>query len=380
LLNVLHRAGFDALRQDPNYYGLGLVLGDGEVSLWEAGRAYSGLSRGGVLQPLRTLRRALRADGVEVPVGVDLESRRFTDARVAALVTDILSDNAARASAFGLDNALRFPFAVAAKTGTSKGYSDNWTLGFTRERTVGVWAGNFDGTPMIQVSGVTGAGPIFHRVMKAAMRDLAPAPLVERSRFERVEICPLSGQRAGPACPSAMEEIFLPGTAPRQACPMHRQISAALSPSLGERCAELARGTGRVLDLGADYGAWARSEGRVADPTLDALCAAPHHEGPKAEPQIAYPPAGADFALLPDLPLDDQTVPVRLRADPADGPLEVRLDGEPVLFLEPPYAGRVPARVGAHVLALFHRGESHPLVESAFRVHGGRQARPSAMQ
>src|SRR5258707_5238561 len=93
------------------------------------------------------------------------------------MVPDMLSDNAGRARAFGLDNALRFSFPVAAKTGTSKGYSDNWTIGFTHERTVAVWAGNFDRTPMIQVSGITGARPIFKRVMSQAMRELQPAPL-----------------------------------------------------------------------------------------------------------------------------------------------------------------------------------------------------------
>ena len=91
--------------------------------------------------------------------------RRFAEARAVALVTHILSDNAARARAFGLDNSLRLAFPAAAKTGTSKGYSDNWTVGFTWERAVAVWAGNFDGTPMIQVSGITGAAPIFKRVM-----------------------------------------------------------------------------------------------------------------------------------------------------------------------------------------------------------------------
>src|SRR5207237_1027889 len=83
-----------------------------------------------------------------------------------------------------LDNALRLPFATAAKTGTSKGYSDNWTIGFTRERTVAVWAGNFDGTPMIQVSGITGAGPIFKRVITRAMAGIEPSPLFSREGLD----------------------------------------------------------------------------------------------------------------------------------------------------------------------------------------------------
>ena len=139
-----------------------------------------------------------------------------------ALLTDLLSDEGARAPAFGLDNALRLPFPVAAKTGTSRAYVDNWTVGFTRERTVAVWVGNFDGRPMQRVSGITGAGPLFARVMRRAMAGLRPAPLVDRTRFERVRICPLSGHRAGEACPGSYEEVFLPGTAPTEPCAMHR--------------------------------------------------------------------------------------------------------------------------------------------------------------
>src|SRR5258707_6153503 len=123
------------------------------------------------------------------------------------MVPDMLSDNAGRARAFGLDNALRFPFPVAAKTGTSKGYSDNWTVGFTRERTVAVWAGNFDGTPMIRVSGITGAGPIFKRVMTRAMASITPAPLRSDAGLARAAICPLSGALAGPECPSHIDEL-----------------------------------------------------------------------------------------------------------------------------------------------------------------------------
>ena len=78
----------------------------------------------------------------------------------AYLIADILSDNQARVMTFGTHSPLRLPFRVAVKTGTSQSYRDNWTLGYTPEFTVGVWAGNFDNTPMQGVSGVTGAAPI----------------------------------------------------------------------------------------------------------------------------------------------------------------------------------------------------------------------------
>src|SRR5512143_2852673 len=101
--------------------------------------------------------------------------RRIISARTAFWITDILSDPGAREFIFGRGGSLDFPFAVAAKTGTSQAYHDNWTIGYTRDVTVGVWVGNFDRTPLQSSSGVTGAGPIFHAVMLAAMRRIAPA-------------------------------------------------------------------------------------------------------------------------------------------------------------------------------------------------------------
>src|SRR5438045_9215145 len=102
-----------------------------------------------------------------------LRTRRVFEPMTAALITDILSDPAARAPAFGLDNALRFPFQAAAKTGASRAFTDNWTVGCTRERTVAVWVGNMDGKTTRHVSGSTAEGPPFHRVPAAPTRRAA---------------------------------------------------------------------------------------------------------------------------------------------------------------------------------------------------------------
>ncbi|MFT3709656.1 MAG: penicillin-binding protein 1C [Archangium sp.] len=345
-LEVLHRAGF-TLPASADHYGLGIVLGNGEVSLWEAARAYSGLSRGGVVRPLIAVRRAWTADGTELPIPRELKPRRFADSRAVALVTHILSDNAARARAFGLDNALRLPFPAAAKTGTSKGYSDNWTVGFTKEITVAAWAGNFDGTPMIQVSGITGAGPIFKRVMTRAMDDVRPEPLVDRTGLESARICPLSGGLAGETCPAAMEELFVPGTAPTHQCEMHRALAADLSPELRAQCMRLAASEGRLADLGLDFYDWAKNEGLSSEPWLAAVCMG---EGSDTRSRVLHPLQGGEFLLIADLPLADQAIPVRVRAPASAAPLAVFVDGTRALELQPPFTGRVPATQGAHVL------------------------------
>ena len=104
--------------------------------------------------------------------GSTSSTRRVISPRAAFWVTDILSDDEARSYVFGRGGSLEFPFPVAVKTGTSQAYRDNWTVGYTREVTVGVWVGNFDRRPLIGSSGVTGAAPIFHAVMLAAQRHV----------------------------------------------------------------------------------------------------------------------------------------------------------------------------------------------------------------
>ena len=369
VLTLFQRAGFESLRESSEHYGLGLVLGNGAVSLWQGARAYSGLSRGGVLEPLRAIRRALRADGSEIPLRSRFRVRRFADATSAELVTNILADPSARARAFGLESVLRLPFPAAVKTGTSKGYSDNWTFGYTRERTVAVWAGNFDGTPMIQVSGVAGAGPIFRRAMIRAMEDVPRGPLIDTSALEEAHICPLSGQLAGPWCPSAMDEVFAPGTRPKTACPMHKGIADRLPGPLARRCEELGGPGQRVVDVGDQFYEWARSEGLAKEPWLASECAAPPvASAPGASPTIISPHPGDEFLLFPDLPLRDQAIPLRIRASAGEGTLEVRLDDRFLFRLEPPFTGQVPAQSGEHRLSRHHPDEVNPITQVSYRV------------
>jgi penicillin-binding protein 1C len=268
-----------------------------------------------------------------------------------ALLTDVLSDEEARAPAFGLDNALRLPFSVAAKTGTSRAYVDNWTVGFTAERTVAVWAGNFDGVPMHKVSGISGAGPIFAHVMVLAMRGLRPQPLVDRSRFQHVRVCALSGQRAGAHCPSAVEEVFLPGTAPKEDCHMHRESGAGPTRH-------------PVLDVGPDFYAWARAQGWQAGPWPD------EGQGPGAA-EFLTPQDGDEYLLEAGIPHTAQSIPVRVRPPPGALRLELRTDDGLVVPLLAPFTGRLPARAGRHRVEVWAPGGAAALASAEYQVRGG---------
>src|SRR5207237_2642777 len=209
-VDKLPALGFDSLDRAPDYYGPALALGDGEVTLLELVRAYSTLARDGEAQALRVVRR-VRDPGGRAVTFDPAPRARVLSREAAAQITDVLRDHEARRASFGERNVLDFDFDVAAKTGTSKGYRDNWAVGFTREVTVGVWVGNFDGAPMVGTSGIAGAGPLFHAVMEAAMRGRPRRPLALARRdavdsLERIEVCALSGGATGPACTHRIAE------------------------------------------------------------------------------------------------------------------------------------------------------------------------------
>lgn len=164
----LQKLGFD-LPYSADYYGLGLALGGVEVSLWQLTNAYRSLANLGAYSAICL---SLACDDAPQPIA----------GRAASWITQqILSDNTARAVTFGLDSALNTPFWTAVKTGTSKDMRDNWTVGFSQRYTVGVWVGNTDGSAMHNVSGVSGAAPIWHDMMRFLHQDqssFAP-PVVE---------------------------------------------------------------------------------------------------------------------------------------------------------------------------------------------------------
>lgn len=210
LLATLHRAGFASLSRDASHYGLGLALGNGDVTLVELANGYRALARRGEWTPWRW-RPA--APGEAAP-----RRERVVSARSAALVLDVLADAEARAPGFGRETPFDLPFPVAAKTGTSRHFTDNWAVGVTQGFTVAVWVGDFSGRPMQGVSGITGAGPLLYRALLATASRRAPGvlPAPEEAGLVPARVCRLSGLLATPACASTVE-YFLPGTEPREA-------------------------------------------------------------------------------------------------------------------------------------------------------------------
>jgi penicillin-binding protein 1C len=203
----LRTVGLTTLDQPAEIYGLGLTLGNCEGRLLEITNAYASLARLGDYRPWRVLPDAPSF------------SRRYSRPELVWQIADMLSDNAARTLAFGINSALRYDYPVACKTGTSTDFRDNWTIGYTPEYTVGVWVGNFDGSPMHEVSGVTGAGPILHgifdhlRAQKGTTWYARPAAIVERT------VHPLTGKILADEDHRGVKEKFVPDSIPSSESP-----------------------------------------------------------------------------------------------------------------------------------------------------------------
>ena len=164
------------LKQSGDYYGYSLALGSAEVSLLNLSNAYRTLANAGRYTPLTAL-LGPALGGLSLERASPLSSeQQVLDAGAAFIVSDILSDSYARASTFGTDSVLNTRFWSAVKTGTSKDMRDNWALGYSEYYTVGVWVGNANGAPMWDVSGTTGAAPVWAEVMSYLHRTKSSHP------------------------------------------------------------------------------------------------------------------------------------------------------------------------------------------------------------
>lgn len=221
LFHRLRLLGFISLNKSPSHYGVGLTLGNGEVTLMELVNAYAALSRGGVYKQERSIIRLLDTEKNDVAVPEEGMARRMFSTQVSYILTHILSDKDARVPAFGYFSPLNLPFDCASKTGTTREFKDNWTVGFTPRFTVGVWVGNFDGTPMHNVSGITGCGPLFKDIMLLLGEKKSLEAFPKADGFIKKAICPVSGMLASADCPGAMEDLFIAGTEPQTLCQLH---------------------------------------------------------------------------------------------------------------------------------------------------------------
>lgn len=222
----LYESGYRGISRDGGYYGFSLALGSAEVTLLEQAAAYRSLARGG------------RGSALRLEPGPALANRALLNAKAAAIVTDIVSDPAARTATFGSDSALALHFAAVVKTGTSTALRDNWCIGFTPRFTAAVWTGNFAFDSMgAGVSGVSGAAPAWREIMlhleaghPAAVAPLPPRVIRAGVTFE-------------PAIEPPRRELFVAGT---------ELATVRVAPPASERPRLMSLANGSVIALDPD--------------------------------------------------------------------------------------------------------------------------------
>jgi 1A family penicillin-binding protein len=234
--DVLHTAydmGLSTLEPtDANMkrFGLSLTLGGGEVKLLDLSGAYAVFATGGLKSPPVAILKVQDAKGNLLYEYKPAAPERVLPENVAYLISSILSDNNARKEEFGLNSSLVVSGkTVAVKTGTTDDKRDNWTLGYTKNRVVGVWVGNNDNSPMNQTlaSGITGAAPIWNRIMKEAIADQKDEPFLRPSDVVEMDIDGFGGGLPVDGMPTR-KEVFIKGTEPTGPAAIYQDVKVSI--------------------------------------------------------------------------------------------------------------------------------------------------------
>ena len=329
LQQLLQRCGLSTLGRPAEHYGLGLTIGNAEARLLELANAYACLARLGEYKPYRLLLDSSGSWGSPSSNPQLPTARQVADPDAAYLIADILSDNDARALAFGAETPLRFSFPVACKTGTSSDFRDNWAFGYTPEFTAGIWVGNFDGSPMKHVSGVTGAAPLLHDLVEYLHQRYGTTWYSAPTNIVECWVHSVTGKRlAQPAAEQSHEAI-------------REKFLATALPPLESPADYETRDNNRqpAVRLGNEYRDWLAS----GDNWLGNRAVLTATQGSL---RILFPLPGTILYLDPDLP--EQGRRLRLRADGPDG-LQWRSDSLQI------------AREGSRQIALLTAGR-HQLI------------------
>jgi penicillin-binding protein 1C len=359
-LERLRAFGITTLGEPASYYGYGLTLGNGEVTLLELASAYAALANGG------RWRAPVLVEGIEDAAGTRLDateetraSRQVIDPRTAFLITDILSDPAARRPAFG--NWFRFPFSCAVKTGTTKAYRDNWTLGYTSAYTVGVWVGNFDGSEMHGSSGVTGAGPIFCDIISllhlSPVGGEVPAPFSVPSGIRQGTICIASGARPNRYCPTTVSEYFT--ELPTRVCDVHRAYRTS------EENGAIRTRVYAVYPV--EFTDWMENERIPRPPPGARPVEDPSRRADRTQLAILSPGDEARYLLDPVLRREYQSLRIVGAVPPGIDDLRVQVDGEEIPYTET--GASWPLRPGSHRIVLVGMRGDEPQASEPVVIH-----------
>ena len=344
--SLARRLGITSV-ENPQDYDLSLALGGGTISLLQLSTAYATFANEGIFTGNSTILDVRDADGNLLYTPERTPLQQIFDPRVTWLISDILSDDRARAMGFGLNSTLKLDRTAAVKTGTTTNFHDNWTIGYTPDLLVGVWVGNSNYEAMRNVTGLTGAAPIWHEIMRTILQGRPDRPFVRPEGLVQVEVCDLSGLLPSPACPHIKLEWFIEGTQPSEIDTFYKQVWIdALTGQLATDATPVERRQLRtVLDLPPSAQPWARSQGL----TLLADLAQAAESSQQSAISILSPRPNATYRLDPNFDQNAQQLLVEVVAGQGITNLTLWVDGSLFATLESaPYQAWWPLAVGEH--------------------------------
>ncbi len=333
-------------------YGVGLAIGNMPVTLEKVVRAYSVLSRDGILNDL------VWFEGQK-----NSESRRILSEETTRQIALFLSDPMARLPGFARMSALEFPFPVAIKTGTSSNFRDAWAVAYSSRYLVGAWVGDPDYQPMNRLTGSASAAELVKKILTylqadetKGLNDLSfPSP----RGYKEARICALTGDLAVDACDRVFTEWFRPTEIPIDNCRAH--IRLAIDTRTGRPATRITPGeyveVKTFVDLPPIYGEWAVAAGINLMPKKFDLSSFASRE-PESTPfgdknirmSIISPENGLRLIPDPETPADQSTVALRAAVNPVVPQLLWYVDGKPFKLADYPYTSRLNLTPGEHII------------------------------
>jgi len=361
----LKQLGIGTLDKPAGFYGLALTLGGGEVRLIDMADAYAVIANYGVRKAHSLILQVKQGEKQLYDWTPPLEEYVLgpNGKQHAYEIIDILKDPNARIPGFGEGSVLELTRPAAVKTGTTRNFRDNWTIGFTPELLTAVWVGNADASPMQNVSGVDGAAPIWAGFMESALTGKPKTDFAVPSGMKEVEICSLSGKLATPICPERAYEIFAEGEEPTQPDDYYKifNLDIKTGRAIHDEClsdygANIKPKT--MVDYPPELQKWAQGEG-LALPQFEPCSRSQTGTGayPQGYPH-AYPddksdtisidsPAKNDEYLLDrSIPLKYQKIPFRVTVPNQTVSVSYYLDNPEIISGSPRnFSARSPAYV-----------------------------------
>ncbi|MBU1092293.1 penicillin-binding protein, partial [Patescibacteria group bacterium] len=228
-INLAHKMGITTMTE-PERYGLSLVLGGAEVKLLDLTSAYGVFAAGGEKAKIMSVLKVADRKGRVLEEHKPESTKEVLDPEAAYLINNVLSDDAARAYAFGAGGYLTLPGRPAgAKTGTTQNYRDGWTFGYTPDLVTGVWVGNNDNTEMDHAAGYTVAAPIWNQYMRQATAKMPVRAFAVPEGIRSVSVDEVCGKLPTDATPSTKTEVFASWNAPRENDDIHKKVRVVKS-------------------------------------------------------------------------------------------------------------------------------------------------------